>query len=134
MTDKKRSKRSRYAIIKEILEQCKEGAKKTWIMYRANLSYDITRNYLKVLLEANVIEQKGDLYFLTQKGQELLGLLQEYVELTNKASDLKAKIDSILPANVFKSEEEEKENNQSVTQQPANITQAVPSTSTQPMF
>ena len=131
MTDKKRSKRSRYVIIKEILEQCKEGAKKTWIMYRANLSYDITRNYLKVLLEANVIEQKGDLYFLTQKGQELLGLLREYVELTSKASELKAKIDSILPMDVFKSEEEEKESNQ--TGQTTQNVQIVPSTSSQPM-
>ncbi|AGE70827.1 winged helix-turn-helix domain-containing protein [Sulfolobus acidocaldarius] len=73
-----RKKRTRYEIIHDILAQCENGAKKTWLMYKANLSYELTNNYINKLVEKQLISQKDGLYYLTDKGKKLLELLKEY--------------------------------------------------------
>ena len=85
-----RRKRTRYEIIHDLLAQCENGAKKTWLMYRANLSYELTNNYINKLVEKGLITQKDDLYYITEKGQKLMQLLRQYV-------DKKKQIDQIIP-------------------------------------
>ena len=74
-----RKKRSRFEIIHDVLMQCKNGAKRTWIMYGSNLSYDLTTNYLNELMKRGFIENRDGLYYLTESGKKLLDLLDTYI-------------------------------------------------------
>jgi predicted transcriptional regulator len=64
-------KRSHFEIIAEILETAKDGAKKTRIMYRCNLSYRQTNKLLDHLLETELLTI-GNSYHTTEKGLQLL--------------------------------------------------------------
>jgi len=74
--------RSRFDIIADILRVVKanNGAKKTQIMYGANLSYKLLMRYLAEVLEVCLIRfEKGKrCYVLTGKGREFLEHYREY--------------------------------------------------------
>ena len=71
--------RSRLRIIADILLIAGNGAKKTWIMYQANLSYKLLSRYLEEVVNAGfVILGKRNLYVLTSKGEEFLKRCNEY--------------------------------------------------------
>jgi predicted transcriptional regulator len=75
------SYRSRFDIIADILHVVKDdGAKKTQIMYGANLSYTVLTRYLREVLEACLIkfEMNRRCYVLTDKGREFLEHYREY--------------------------------------------------------
>ncbi|MGQ9640604.1 MAG: winged helix-turn-helix domain-containing protein [Candidatus Bathycorpusculaceae bacterium] len=76
------SYRSRFDIIADILRVASgdDGAKKTQIMYGANLSYKVLTRYLSVVLEACLIrfERNRHCYVLTAKGREFLQRYREY--------------------------------------------------------
>lgn len=68
-------------IIADILRVVKRGsAKKTQIMYGANLSYKVLKKYLAEVLEACLIrfENRSRCYVLTAKGREFLEMYREY--------------------------------------------------------
>ena len=74
------SRRSELDLIGEILVLSKEGAKKTELLYQANLSYMQLQKYLPFLVEKNILEEhvvKNNgylhrLYKTTEKGLDLL--------------------------------------------------------------
>ncbi len=71
--------RDRLQIIANILSIASEGAKKTRIMYQANLSYKLLCQYLDDVQEAGLVcFEKGELYVLTAKGREFLNKHDEY--------------------------------------------------------
>jgi len=74
--------RSRLQIIADILYITGRGAKKTRIMYQANLSYDLLKRYLAETLEAGLIRIDKDdrLYVVTRKGEVFLRKYEEYSE------------------------------------------------------
>jgi predicted transcriptional regulator len=81
-----RKNRSSIDIVANILEIAKDGAKKTRIMYLANLSFDQLKKYLdflinKNLLEYNSIERK---YKTTIRGSEFLKMFYDFKESENK--------------------------------------------------
>ncbi len=55
-------------------------AKKTQIMYQANLSYKVLQRYLTEIIDASLVafENEKQHYFLTGKGQEYLEAYKEY--------------------------------------------------------
>lgn len=59
-------------IMAEILEIARLGAKKTWIVYKANLNFKIVKEYLSELMEKGLLEQDGSLYYTTDRGLEFL--------------------------------------------------------------
>jgi predicted transcriptional regulator len=67
-------------IIADMLLVARPGAKKTHIMYKANLSYNLLTRYLEQIRKASLIsfERKQGLYFLTSKGQRFLEVYEEY--------------------------------------------------------
>ena len=68
-------KRSKHAIISEILSICKGGASKTRIVYQANLNFRTVNPYLNLLLKNNLIAIKPDknnIYETTERGMNLL--------------------------------------------------------------
>jgi predicted transcriptional regulator len=77
--------RGRLDIIADILHVVSGNAKKTQIMYQANLSYKVLQKYLAEIVEASLInfEDKRRCYILTVKGREFLDAYQEYFK-TNR--------------------------------------------------
>jgi len=78
--------RSRLDIIADMLQVASQNAKKTQIMYQANLSYKVLQRYLKDITAASLIsfETAEQCYVLTQKGQEFLDAYKDYAK-TNKS-------------------------------------------------
>ena len=72
--------RRRLDIIADILNVVSGKAKKTQIMYQANLSYKVLQKYLAEIVEASLInfEDLSHCYILTDKGRAFLDSYQEY--------------------------------------------------------
>jgi predicted transcriptional regulator len=72
--------RSRFEIIADILNVANNRAKKTKIMYQANLSYKLLQKYLAEVKRSSLVmyERKGRCYVLTDKGREFLQAYREY--------------------------------------------------------
>jgi predicted transcriptional regulator len=68
--------RGRFDIIGSILLICKNGAKKTEIVYKGNLNFKIAEAYLKWLNDREMIMKEGRFFNITSKGSELLFNLQ----------------------------------------------------------
>ena len=78
-------KRGRLDIIESILLICKNGAKKTEIVYKANLNFKNAETYLKWLNDREMILKEGRFFKITSRGSDLLSNL----ESTSKLMDLK---------------------------------------------
>jgi predicted transcriptional regulator len=72
--------RDRLDIIADILDVASRNAKKTQIMYRANLSYKVLQKYLSDLTQTSLIgyHETKQSYFVTQKGKEFLETYRDY--------------------------------------------------------
>lgn len=80
-----RKNRNRFQIAQAILEVAKDGAGKTRIMYRANLSYELLENYLTALVRSGLLkvkEAERKMYVTSEKG---LQFLTEYEALEKHA-------------------------------------------------
>jgi len=77
--------RSRLDIIADILQVASQNAKKTQIMYQANLSYKVLQRYLREIIDASLIsfDSADQFYILTRKGQKFLEVYKDYFK-TNK--------------------------------------------------
>ena len=68
-------KRSKYVIISQILNICKDGANKTKIVYQANLNFRTVLPYIDLLIKNGLLEVKQGRnvsYETTDKGISLL--------------------------------------------------------------
>ena len=74
------SYRGRLDIIADILHVASQNAKKTQIMYQANLSYKVLKKYLTEVTEASLIsfEDEKQCYMVTDKGREFLEAYKKY--------------------------------------------------------
>lgn len=71
--------RGRLQIIADMLSVVNDGAKKTRIMYQANLSYTLLSRYLTEVLDAGLVSVDSDgQYRLTGRGQKFLDRFGEY--------------------------------------------------------
>jgi len=72
--------RRRLDIIADVLSVASGGAKKTQIMYGANLSYSLLTKYLVMVRRACLVsfERGRRCYVLTGKGRQFLLLYKEY--------------------------------------------------------
>lgn len=78
-------KRDKLEIIQSILLICKNSAKKTEIVYKANLNFKNAEVYLKWLIDREMIVKEGKFFKITSEGSELLSNLQS----ASKFMDLK---------------------------------------------
>lgn len=87
MIDAKK-RRDKISIIAEIIEIAKNGTLKTQIMYRANLSFAQLNDYLKFMINADLLNQVSDagkdVYFATPKGLDFLRQYYDLSELLNE--------------------------------------------------
>ncbi|MFB0543557.1 MAG: winged helix-turn-helix domain-containing protein [Candidatus Bathyarchaeia archaeon] len=65
-------RRNNLDIMAEVLEIAQLGAKKTWIVYKANLNFKIVKDYLDELMEKGLLEYDGSIYSTTDRGFEFL--------------------------------------------------------------
>ena len=80
LKDRFKKRRGGFEIIVDILTAAMEGAKKTEIVYKANLNFKRAGNYLSYLEERQLIENMGDEYRTTEKGKEFLRDYQKMME------------------------------------------------------
>ena len=86
--------RNRLDIIADVLEVAKGGARKTKIMYGANLSYTLLTRYLKDVMDMGLVRgEDGNIFKLTEKGsdflQEFNGYCMHRGEVEEQLSDIK---------------------------------------------
>ena len=76
--------RRKLDIIADVLSVASGGAKKTQIMYRANLSYRLLTKYLVEVRRAYLVsfERGRRCYVLTSKGRQFLSLYKDYSRRT----------------------------------------------------
>jgi predicted transcriptional regulator len=98
--------RSSLDIVRDVLSVASVSARKTRIMYQANLSFVQLEKYLGSLLEKGLLGYDGDSYYLTtKKGLEFLKLYDYYVEqvrLIREQENQRAK-DRLSLENMFSS-------------------------------
>ena len=78
--------RGRLDIIADILQVVSQNAKKTQIMYQANLSYKVLQRYLGDITSASLIrfEIQEQCYVITRKGREFLEEYKDYVRINKR--------------------------------------------------
>jgi predicted transcriptional regulator len=64
-------------ICADILKVARNGAKKTHLVYKANLNFNIIRKYIQRLKENGLLEIHNGRYFTTDKGFEFLDQFQD---------------------------------------------------------
>lgn len=66
-------RRDKIEIFADILKVAQNGAKKTHIVYKANLNFSTLKKYIKRLIEKGLLMQiDGGHYITTRKGDEFL--------------------------------------------------------------
>ncbi|MCY0849751.1 winged helix-turn-helix domain-containing protein [Sulfuracidifex metallicus] len=73
-----RKKRTEFDIEHDILSACKNGIRKTALMDKANLSYELAKKYISSLSRRGFIRFDGTLYYITESGLKRLEDLEEY--------------------------------------------------------
>ena len=84
------SYRSRLDIIADMLRVVSQGgAKKTQIMYQANLSYRLLTRYLAKVIESYLVnfEHGEGCYVLTSKGKEFLEKYKDYLRRNKRVEE-----------------------------------------------
>ncbi len=85
--------RDKLQIIADILSIASSGARKTQIMYQANLSYKLLCRYLGEVMDAGLVCcDDEDSYVLTSKGK---AFLYKYEEYSQARKHLKAHLDDV---------------------------------------
>jgi predicted transcriptional regulator len=85
--------RQRINIIADILNVASSGAKKTKIMYVANLSYQLLEKYLEETVNIGFVRFNGNGYEVTEKGRLFL---EKYVQFSSRYSELKSELEIMM--------------------------------------
>jgi predicted transcriptional regulator len=73
-------RRNNIDICADILNVAKSGAKKTQLVYKANLNFKIIKKYITRLSEYGFLESERGQYFTTDKGNRFLVQYREFTE------------------------------------------------------
>ena len=107
--------RRRFEIIADIISGAEKGAKKTRIMYFANLSYRLLKKYLEHTVKVGFVRESSDGYETTEKGRIFLERYAEfsgkYSKLVNDFEALKFEMEVLERMCTLKGEDESKSTN-----------------------
>jgi predicted transcriptional regulator len=84
--------RRKFEIIADILNAAKDGAKKTRIMYVANLNHGLLKKYLMETISIGFIRFNNDGYEVTEKGRIFL---ERYTQFSSKYSKLQREFENL---------------------------------------
>ncbi len=62
-------KRNNLDICADILRVSQGGAKKTHLVYKANLNFNIVKKYISGLTESGLLEKSGERFYVTEEGK-----------------------------------------------------------------
>jgi len=79
-------------IIADILHVAGRGAKKTRIMYVANLSHGLLEKYLGLTVRSGFLRLNGNGYEVTERGQVFL---EKYLAFSSRSSKLENEFESV---------------------------------------
>jgi predicted transcriptional regulator len=65
-------KRNGLDICADMLRVSRTGAKKSHLVYKANLNFLIVKKYLNRLVDNGLLDHSGNRFFITNKGSEFL--------------------------------------------------------------
>lgn len=65
-------KRNNLDICADMLRVSRIGAKKSHLVYKANLNFLIVKKYLNRLVDNGLLDHSGDRFYITNKGSEFL--------------------------------------------------------------
>jgi predicted transcriptional regulator len=68
-------------ICADILKVARVGAKKTHLVYKANLNFEIVKKYLSRLSENRLISSENGHYITTEEGVKFLDKYQEFASM-----------------------------------------------------
>ncbi len=68
-------------ICADILKVARSGAKKTHLVYKANLNFEIVKKYLSRLSENRLISSENGHYITTEEGVKFLDTYQEFANM-----------------------------------------------------
>jgi predicted transcriptional regulator len=85
-------KRNNYEISLDILEACKQGNRKTAIMYKANLNFKAMNKYFNPMIDKGYICRKDEIYLITDKGKKYLEVLKCYKDKKNELEEIKGRL------------------------------------------
>jgi predicted transcriptional regulator len=77
-------RRNNLDIYSEILNLSEHGAKKTQIVYRANLNFNIAKKHIDALMERGFVEKNARLYFTTERGKKFV---ENYRQIKSMVSE-----------------------------------------------
>ncbi len=87
LTDNTPGRRDKLTIMAEILDIAKNGALKTQIMYKANLSFSQLTEYLQFLQQNNLLQKTQNnqkvIYKATTKGLDFMERQRQIINLLN---------------------------------------------------
>jgi len=81
-------RRGRFEIIGEILSLAKDGARKTTIVYRANLNFNVVNRYLQLLVQEGLISPADGSARKLKTTEKGLEFLKAYKNLKGVAKNL----------------------------------------------
>lgn len=76
-------RRSNLDIYSDILNVSTNGAKKTQIVYKANLNFNIAKKHIGALMEKGFVEKNSRMYFTTERGKNFM---ESYRQLKSMAT------------------------------------------------
>lgn len=79
-------RRNNLDICADILQVAQPGARKTQIVYKANLNFMIVKKYLRNLIENGFIEKFDKLYYTNNKG---VNFIESYEEFSSVAGGVR---------------------------------------------
>jgi predicted transcriptional regulator len=74
----------------DILQRAVTGAKKTWLLYSANLSYSQHQKYISTLVELGLLSKMNGLYTTTKKGMDFITSYQTLTSLLGETFSMTA--------------------------------------------
>jgi predicted transcriptional regulator len=70
-------RRSRIDITMDILKVAMHGARKTQIVYQANLNHNLAEKYIGLLTDNELIKKHEDIFITTEKGRNYQEMARE---------------------------------------------------------
>jgi len=72
---------SRYVLLAELLEKCKEPVTKSELFYELKTSYSQYRRLLRFALQKGLLEKQDSTYYVTSKGLQYIKKLNELLSI-----------------------------------------------------
>ncbi len=75
-------RRTSLDVYVDILEAAEKGAKKTRLVYRANLNFEIIKKYISSLLESGllIVNEENGMYYTTEKGFKFASKYKDLIQ------------------------------------------------------